>query len=201
MSNTTVNLACIPQDTTKVCKLSGSEVRLKKAQLLTLRDCEKMLAQSEQEAIKAIGSIGFWRKAELAARIALVACDAAIMVLEDKTGLAGIAVSRVYSGGKLLVDALNNNIDNKKAYTILAENHATIAEKTFENLGKESAGKVVSLTKNLLSLADTLWEQLNGANAGMDGASGVKGALTTVTNQIAKIRFNISAIEAELENC
>ncbi len=120
------NLACFPEEALRICKLSGAEAELKRSRLLTLEQCEDMLEQCIREARAARKSYNIFRAAELAARVVLVACDVVIMTLEEKTGLAGIAVGRTYSGSKLVIDAFSGNISKEKGLVILAENKAAI---------------------------------------------------------------------------
>lgn len=197
---TNSNIASFPNDAVRVCKLSGTEEKILRSRLLTLKECEKFLEQCLREANAAKESYKFFRVAELSARIILVACDVAIMTLEDKAGPAGMVVGRVYSGSKLVVSALSDNIDAKTAVMILVENKAAIASLAAEMGGNSKAKKAIDSVKNLVSLADTLWDQISGASSGTGGGSGIDSGIKTVNNQLARIRQQIQVLEKELNS-
>lgn len=195
------NLACFPSDSVRVCKLSGTEAKIKKSQLLNLKDCEKMLLQCEKEAISARTQYQWFRFAEISARIVLIACDIAIITLEQKVGPAGIAVAKLYSGGKLVVSALSNGIDDKTAFIMLFENKASIASLATEMGGSKNAKTAIDSAKNLVSLATTLWDQVSGASKGKDGGEGIDSAIIMVRSQLSRIRIQVKTLEAELLDC
>lgn len=195
------NLACFPDDALRVCKLSGAEAAVQNSRLLTLRECSEILKQCIRDTQSARGTYALYRGLELAARILLVACDAAVMVLENKVGPAGMVVEKAYSGGKLVVDAFAGSIDAKQGVTMLLENQATIASLAAEGMGKSKAAKAIDTTKNLVSLAITLWDQVTGAASGAGGDSGIESALRTVQHQLARVQQQIVQLEKELENC
>jgi hypothetical protein len=68
-------------------------------------------------------------------------------------------------------------------------------------MGADKAAKAIDAAANLVSLADTLWDQVTGGMAGMDGASGIRPARKSVQNQLGKVQRQIALIEDDLQNC
>jgi hypothetical protein len=200
------NIASLPKDTLRVCKLSGSEKALRESRLLSLRECEKFLEQCIRDTERAIGTYSFYRKAELAARVVLVTCDVAIMYLEKAVTVVGgkpvaLLIEKSYSGSKFLIDALSSGLTMKQILTMIVDNKARLAELAASEMGHGKAAKAIEATRDLLSLASTLWDQITGAAAGSGAEKGMASAVKTTRAQLAKIQLKIRELEAELANC
>lgn len=200
------NLACFPPDIVRVCKLSGAEVAIKSQRLVTLKECEELLKQSIRDAQAAQDSYAFWRSAEIAARIVLVTCDLAIMILAEAAEKAGakpaaMVVEMGYDGGKLIVDAFANTVDANKGVELLVKNKAKIGSLVAQQMGNNKVEKAISTAGNLVELGISLWEQLSGAKAGSGGGAGIASGLRTAQNQLGRIQHQIGQLEIDLENC
>jgi len=194
-------LACFPEDAVRVCKLSGAEIALRQARLLTLKDCEEMLKQSIREAQEARDDHELFRRLELAARLVLVTCDVAVLLLEQATGGAGKAVSKMYDGGKLVVDAFAGSVGTSQGVQMLAANKAEVAALSAKYMGHSKASEAIGATKDLIGLSITLWDQVTGAAGGSGGAAGIQSAIRTSQGQLSKIQLQIVRLEQELDNC
>lgn len=200
-ASATFNLALIPDETLRICRLSGSDVQLKKSLLLQLHDCEKLLEQCERDALTALSSHQKWQAAELAAGVLLLAIDTTMMVLESKAGIPGMAVGKFYSGFKLLNDVIQKNVDAKTAFMLLAENKATIIEMSAKELGYNKAHKAIENTKMLVLLTHSFWELITNTSVVSRDDEGIKGALQTVRSQLTTMRTKIAELKIALNNC
>ena len=195
------NLSCVPPEAVRLCKLSGVEAAILEKRLASLEESEKFLQQVIRDAKSARDSHSVFRSLEIAARVTLVTCDVAMLYLEEVTGPIGIAVSKGYDGAKLIVEATNGGLDEKKGYELLAKNKAQIAELTAGQLGAGKTQKAIKATTTLLDLSKTLWEQISGARQGAGGGEGIQSGIDSVRNQLEKIRWQIRKLREELGAC
>lgn len=196
-----INQSRYSPEVQKACRLSGANKKLNEAKLLSLYESRRYLEQIIKEGQIAVSDHDKWLALEVAARVTLMISDILIVGLETATGPVGSAVSKLYDGSKMIVDAvLSGKIDPNLGWKLLAKNKVKVIELSAKVTGNTKTAKVFELSQQLFSYGEAMWGMVSGASS-MQGASGIKSSITTVTNQLYRINTKIRQIEFELSLC
>lgn len=181
----------------RACTLSGAQQEAARKKLVTLRELERVLETSIDEARKAIATEQFWAWAVVAASSVEVACDWAVMTLSNATGPAGKGVALGYDVAKLIVGAGTGNL---KTYDAVKFNVDVKLDALEHTLGQKGAGRLTAVRKAYKVAEDT--KKMGSAfSDALSAGEGTAGARSAALKQLEGLRDRIRAIEESLGDC
>jgi hypothetical protein len=189
----------------RVCTLSGLEQKRLAGKLIELEDLEKTLEMAIREVAQATKDEYFWRAMEVSAKLIQVSSDLAIAILEEGASKAGMgagakAVSVTYDVAKMVVDALNGDINAKKALIFSTNAKVDGIAEILSSKGS-NYGKAVNNAKVLANLANDLYEYWDSRSSALNEKSSLIGASRTAYGQLMRIKRQIKETREALANC
>ena len=184
--------------------MTGVQGKLVGDQLITLRDIEKSLLQSIEEAESAIDSEAFWGKMAVGASFLKIGCDLAIsaMSMLPPARIGATAVSMIYDRASLVTDILNAPEKGGGAIAqAIGEAHVDGLSKSLEYMGKDKAGKLIDAAKALIKAQVATDAALADMKANRTSGDGIAGARRSLLVQLRRTRQRMRELEERLADC
>ncbi len=183
----------------KVCALSGLQAKLYGKRLVELKDIEKVLDLSINEANAAISDEKKWGWLLIGAKTVKVSCDLTLDILSNFAGPAGKGVSMIYDRAALITSGLNGGLDEKQVGQHIAETHIDALASSLEYMGKVKSGAVVGGAKTLVKTSLAIWEIVGDYQSLQN--SGIVSARGALLDQLRRVKGQIAQLRKELANC
>lgn len=177
----------------RMCVMSSIERKALEEKLITLKDLRKFIKLSVREAESAIDDHAMGTTGYNIARAVSITCTIALTIIPMKIAAGGAAAAGAISVSSSVVgdiiSAFNGGIDESFAVKKLIKNKSGIVATIFEQAGKHTVGRGVSIATTIGEIVYDLYKDNSSSSVG------IKSARKTLLAQLQRLDRKIYELE------